>query len=142
VRTNRSSIFPIVMVVFGALLMIGALLWLFVATRQSASRAAIPPTQVVSLVTPVIPVAAPVTPAAALVAPVATPAIPYPEIKRISLGDSKAAYELKSAVFIDVRGEPYYSESHIPGAISMTYDEMSSRMGELDKNAWIITYCT
>jgi hypothetical protein len=135
VRTNRSSIFPIVMVVFGALLMVGALLWLFVTTRQSATQAALPPTQVVSLVTPV-------TPVAALVAPEATPAIPYPEIKRISLGDAKAAYELKSAVFIDVRGEPYYSEDHIPGAISMTYDEMSSRMGELDKNAWIITYCT
>jgi hypothetical protein len=135
VRTNRRSIFPIVMVVFGALLMVGALLWLFVATRQSATQAALPPTQVVSLVTPV-------TPVAALVAPVATPAIPYPEIKRISVGDAKAAYELKSAVFIDVRGEPYFSEEHIPGAISMTYDEMSSRMGELDKNAWIITYCT
>ena len=52
-RTNRSSIFPIVMVVFGALLMIGALLWLIVATRQSATRAAILPTQVVSPVTPV-----------------------------------------------------------------------------------------
>jgi hypothetical protein len=132
VRTNRSSIFPIVMVVFGALLLGGALLWLVVATRQSATQAAIPPTQVVS----------PVTPVAGLVAPVATPAIPYPEIKRISLGDAKAAYELKSAVFIDVRGEPYYTESHIPGALSMTNDEMSSRMGELDKKAWIITYCT
>jgi hypothetical protein len=138
VRTNRNSIFPIVMVVFGALLMIGALLWLFIATRQSATRAAILPTQVVSPVAPV----APVTPVVSAVTPVATPAIPYPEIKRISLGDARAAFELKSAVFIDVRGEPYYSESHIPGAISMTYDELSSRMGELDKKAWVITYCT
>ena len=131
-RTDRRSIFPILMVLFGALLMIGALLWLILATRQSATRAAILPSQGVSQVTPV----------ASLDTPVATPAIPYPEIKRISLGDAKAAFELKSAVFIDVRGEPYYSDAHIPGAISMTYDEMSSRMGELDKNAWIITYCT
>ncbi len=131
-HTNRSSIFPILMVIFGALLMLGALLWLVMATRQSATRAAIPPTQVVSAVTPV----------AALGTPVATLAIPYPEIKRISVGDAKAAFELKSAVFIDVRGDPYYSESHIPGAISMTNEEMSSRMGELDKNAWIIPYCT
>jgi Rhodanese-like domain len=132
VRTDRRSIFPILMVLFGALLMIGALLWLILATRQSVTRAAILPSQGVSQVTPV----------ASLVTPVATPAIPYPEIKRISLGDAKAAFELKSAVFIDVRGEPYYSDAHIPGAISMTYDEMSSRMGELDKKAWIITYCT
>ncbi len=76
------------------------------------------------------------------VTPLATPAIPYPEIKRISLADAKAAFDLKSAIFIDVRGEPYYSEAHVPGAISMTYDELSSRMGELDKKAWIITYCT
>jgi Rhodanese-like domain len=132
VRTDRRSVFPILMVLFGALLMIGALLWLILATRQSVTRAAILPSQGVSQVTPV----------ASLVTPVATPAIPYPEIKRISLGDAKAAFELKSAVFIDVRGEPYYSDAHIPGAISMTYDEMSSRMGELDKKAWIITYCT
>ena len=137
-RTNRSSIFPIVMVVFGAFLMIGALLWLIIATRQSASRAAISPTQIVSPVALV----GPVTPLAASVTPVATPAIPYPEIKRIELGDARAAFELKSAIFIDVRGEPYYSESHIPGAISMTYDELPSRMSELDKKAWIITYCT
>ena len=135
-RTDRNSIFPIVIIVFGAVLMIGALLWFVIVIRQSAARTTVLPTPVVSSVTPVAPTAAsPVT-------PVASPAIPYPEIKRISLADAKAAFELKSAIFIDVRGEPYYSESHVPGAISMTYDELSSRMGELDKKAWIITYCT
>jgi hypothetical protein len=132
VRTDRSSIFPIVMVVFGGLLMIGALLWFVIATRQSARRATALPT----------PVAPSVTPVSSSVTPVASPAIPYPEIKRVRLGDAKAAFDLKSAVFIDVRGELYYSEGHIPGALSMTYDEMSGRMGELDKKAWIITYCT
>jgi hypothetical protein len=131
-RSDRSPIFPIVMVLFGALLMVGALVWLVVATRQSTPPAANLPTQVASTVAPV----------ASFATPAATAAIPYPEIKRISLGDARAALELKSAVFIDVRGEPYFSEGHIPGAISMTYDEMASRMGELAKNAWIITYCT
>lgn len=130
-RTDRSSIFPIVMVVFGVLLMLGALLWFVFATRQVTTRAAILATPVASSNT-----------IASSITPVASPAIPYPEIKRVSLGDAKAAFELKSAVFIDVRGEPYYTESHIPGAISMTYDELASRMSELDKNAWIITYCT
>jgi len=136
VRTDRNSIFPIVMVVFGAVLMIGALLWFVIVIRQSAARTTVLPTPVVSSITPVA------SPVSSSVTPVATPAIPYPEIKRISLADAKAAFELKSAIFIDVRGEPYYSESHVPGALSMTYDELSSRMGELDKKAWIITYCT
>jgi len=133
-RTDR-PIFPIVMVVFGFIFMIGALVWFVTATRQSASRAAVLVTPVVSSITPVVSSITSIT-------PVASPAIPYPEIKRISLGDAKAAYELKSAIFVDVRGEPYYSEAHIPGAISMTYDEMATRMSDLDKKAWIITYCT
>jgi hypothetical protein len=131
-RTERRPIFPIVMVLFGAFLMIGALLWLVIATQQSARRATVL----------AAPVAYSITPVAFSVTPVASPEIPYPDIKRVSLADAKAVFELKSAVFIDVRGEPYYSEGHIPGAISMTYDEMASRMGELDKKAWIIPYCT
>jgi hypothetical protein len=133
------------MVVLGVILMIGALLWFVIVTRKSASRAAALATPVVSAVTPVAsfvtPFASSVTPVASSVAPVASPAIPYPEIKRVSQADARAAFELKSAVFVDVRGEPYYSEAHIPGALSMTYDELSSRMGELDKKGWIITYC-
>jgi hypothetical protein len=132
VRTDRNSLFPIVIIVFGAVLMIGALLWFVVVTRQSAARTTVLSTPVVSSITP----------AAASITPVASPAIPYPEMKRISLADAKAAYDLKSAIFIDVRGEPYYSEGHIPGALSMTNDELPSRMGELDKKAWIIPYCT
>ena len=130
--TNRSSVFPILMVVLGGVLMIGALLWFVFATRQSVPA-------VSQLATPVV-----VSNSSSIssITPVASPAIPYPEIKRISSGDAKAAFELKSAVFIDVRGDPYYSEGHIPGAISMTQEEMATRMGELDKNAWIITYCT
>jgi 3-mercaptopyruvate sulfurtransferase SseA len=68
--------------------------------------------------------------------------IPFPEIPRVSLGDAKAAYDLKTAVFIDVRGEPYFSQGHIPGALSITSAELSSRMSELDPNSWVITYCT
>ena len=53
-----------------------------------------------------------------------------------------AAYDLEQAVFIDTRGDPYFSQGHIPGAISMTEDEVLSRLSDLDPNAWIITYCT
>jgi 3-mercaptopyruvate sulfurtransferase SseA len=69
-------------------------------------------------------------------------AIPYPDVPRVSLQDAKAAYDLKNAIFIDVRGEPYYSEEHIPGALSITYDELSSNLQSLKKTDWIIPYCT
>jgi hypothetical protein len=135
------------MLVIGALFMIGAVMWLVFATKQSNSRTAVVPSALAtsSLATEEVAneeVGSGNAPEAVLVTPVASPAIPYPEIKRISLEDAKAAYDQGSAIFIDVRGEPYYSESHIPGALSITYDELASRIGELDKKALIIAYCT
>ena len=75
-------------------------------------------------------------------ASVSSQVIPYPKVKRISLADAKAAYDLGNAVFVDVRGEPYYSQGHIPGALSIDGDELKERMNELDPEAWIIIYCT
>jgi hypothetical protein len=70
------------------------------------------------------------------------PAIHYPNVPRVGLKDAKAAYDLKNAVFVDVRGDPYYSEGHIPGALSITFDELPARVQELHKTDWIIPYCT
>lgn len=75
-------------------------------------------------------------------APTSTGDIPYPEIIRISLGNAKAAYDLKQAVFLDVRDKDSFANSHIPGAISIPLAELENRLKELDQNAWIITYCT
>ena len=69
-------------------------------------------------------------------------AIPYPDVPRVSLKDAKAAYDLKNAVFVDVRGDPYYSEGHIPGALSITFDELPARVQELHTTDWIVPYCT
>lgn len=71
-----------------------------------------------------------------------TQRIPLPEIERISLKDAHAVHEIGSAVFLDVRGSEYYQRGHIPGALSIPEDELPSRIGELSKDAWIITYCT
>ena len=117
-RKKRQSIFPLVMVVFGILLILGSVAWLVNASRIADAQRA------------------------SLSSPVTSPRIPYPEVARVSLGDSKAAYDLQQAIFMDTRGEPYFSQGHIPGATSMTEDELASRLGELDPNAWIITYCT
>lgn len=117
-KNKRRSIFPIVMVIFGVALILGSVGWLVNTSRLAQAQRA------------------------SLSAPVTSPRIPYPEVQRVSLGDSKAAFDLKQAVFIDTRGEPYFSQGHIPGAISLTDDEVIARQGELDPNAWIITYCT
>lgn len=66
----------------------------------------------------------------------------YPEIPRVSLKDSKSAYDAGTAVFVDVRSEEAYQGGRITGAINIPLAELESRLGELDKAQWIITYCT
>jgi 3-mercaptopyruvate sulfurtransferase SseA len=117
-KNKRQPIFPIVMVIFGVVLILGSVGWLVNTSRLAEAQRA------------------------SLSAPVTSPRIPYPEVQRVSLGDSKAAFDLKQAIFIDTRGEPYFSQGHIPGAIALTDDDVVARQGELDPNAWIITYCT
>ncbi len=66
----------------------------------------------------------------------------YPEIPRVSLADAKAAYDARKAVFVDARSGTSYSAGHIPGALSIPVDQLTNRLSELNKNDWIITYCT
>ena len=75
-------------------------------------------------------------------APTTAAELPYPEIVRVSLGDAKAAYDLKQAVYLDVRDADSYANSHIPGAVSIPLNNLETRLKELDPNAWILTYCT
>lgn len=63
-------------------------------------------------------------------------------ILRVNLPDAKQAYESGSAVFVDVRDESSFKNEHIPGALSIPLNDLPAREGELDPNAWIITYCT
>jgi 3-mercaptopyruvate sulfurtransferase SseA len=64
------------------------------------------------------------------------------EVIRLNTEDAKAAFDQKNAVFVDVRDVDSYASSHIPGALSIPLSELPDRLGELDANAWIITYCT
>jgi 3-mercaptopyruvate sulfurtransferase SseA len=68
--------------------------------------------------------------------------IPEPDIVRVRPGAAKAAYDLKQAIFLDVRDKDSYANSHIPGAISIPLAELESRATELNPTDWIITYCT
>jgi 3-mercaptopyruvate sulfurtransferase SseA len=108
---------PLIFLAMGILLMVGAVGWVVANLTRPTQVATAPPTAVQDR-------------------------IPYANITRVSLPDAKAAYELKTAVFLDIRGEPYYSESHIPGALSISLDELSQRWNELKPQDWIITYCT
>jgi len=113
-RSRRSSAFPLVLIALGLILMAGALGWYAYMLSRPA------------------PVVVPSQPAEAN----------YPDVARVSLADSKAAYETGSAVFLDVRDAESYAQSHIAGAISIPIEDLPARMGELNKSDWIITYCT
>jgi cytochrome oxidase assembly protein ShyY1 len=68
--------------------------------------------------------------------------IPYPEMKRVSLSDSKQAFDEDKAVFLDVRDSGTYGSKHIKGAINIPLNELETRFTELPKDRWIITVCT
>jgi len=66
----------------------------------------------------------------------------YPEIARVSLAESKTAFDAGTAVFLDVRDNDAYAASHVPGSVHIPLGQLESRLGELDNTQWIITYCS
>jgi 3-mercaptopyruvate sulfurtransferase SseA len=66
----------------------------------------------------------------------------YPEIRRISLAEAKAAYENRQAVFLDVRDAISYKAGHIPGTLNIPLAELEKYIQDLNPQSWIITYCT
>jgi hypothetical protein len=67
---------------------------------------------------------------------------PASEVPRVSVSGAYTAYTTKQAVFVDVRSTDQYKASHVTGALSIPLNELDSRLNELDKAQWIITYCT
>ncbi len=114
-KSTNARIFPLLLVGFGALLLLGSVVVYFNSSEDVSSVEI--PTQ-----TAVI--------------------LPYPQVKRVSLSDAKAAYDIGNAIFIDTRGEPYYSQGHIPGSLSITDSEILSFLDQFSPEDWIITYCT
>ncbi|MEW5872509.1 MAG: rhodanese-like domain-containing protein [Chloroflexota bacterium] len=113
-KANRQTGFPVLMMTAGVLLIIVSA-WFFIS-------AALPQ---------------------ATSTPTAMQArIPYPEVRRVNLPDAKAAYELGTAVFVDTRGDAYFDQEHIPGALSISAEEVPGRLSQLKPTDWIITYCT
>ncbi len=85
----------------------------------------------------------PTGPAATSAATSAVPSdVPDPDVIRVTVGNARAAQELKQAVFVDVRTKEQYDQSHIPGALSIPLSDFAGRLNELSPDQWIITYCT
>jgi predicted sulfurtransferase len=65
-------------------------------------------------------------------------------VPRISAVDAKVAFDSGEAIIVDVRSVEAFTIEHIAGAISipLTNFENDPAKLSLDKNQWIITYCT
>jgi hypothetical protein len=104
---------------------------------------AIVPTPVSTLVS--TPVLIPTT----IIEPTAVPTrndLPRDEaaVPRVPVDQAKAALDSGAAIIVDVRSAQAYTAKHIKGAISIPLAEIENNPTglNLDKNRWIITYCT
>jgi 3-mercaptopyruvate sulfurtransferase SseA len=66
------------------------------------------------------------------------------EVPRVTVEEAKAALDSGTAIIVDVRGSDSYETSHIAGAINIPLTEFETNPEglNLDKDQWIITYCT
>lgn len=66
------------------------------------------------------------------------------EVSRVPVDQAKAAFDSGDAIIVDVRGADAYARSHIKGALEISLSAIQTDPVNLnlDKNKWIITYCT
>ena len=65
-------------------------------------------------------------------------------VPRVSIEEARVAQTSGAAIIVDFRSKQAYDESHIPGAINILLGEFETNITgiTLDKDQWIITYCT
>ena len=75
-----------------------------------------------------------------------TSAVPLSEaqVPRITVDEAKAALDSGEAIIVDVRSPDAYAGGHAAGAINIAlgYFETDIANVPLEKDQWIITYCT
>jgi hypothetical protein len=66
------------------------------------------------------------------------------EVPRVPVDQAKAAFDRGDAIIVDVRGADAYARGHIAGALEVSLSAIQTDPANLplDKNKWIITYCT
>ena len=72
--------------------------------------------------------------------------LPFSEadVPRVTAEEAKAAFDNGEAIIVDVRGAEAYETNHVAGAINIQLGEIETNPEglNLDKDQWIITYCT
>ncbi|MEI8167020.1 MAG: rhodanese-like domain-containing protein [Chloroflexales bacterium] len=63
-----------------------------------------------------------------------------PAVEQIGLATAKARFDAGTAIFIDVRAGSEYTSGHIPGALTITTNELESKLKSLPDGAVIIAY--
>lgn len=74
--------------------------------------------------------------------PAATVPADTRSVPRVSLEEARQALERGEAIFLDVRSAESFRLKRITGAVNIPENELPNRLGELEKSAWIIPYCT
>jgi rhodanese-related sulfurtransferase len=65
-----------------------------------------------------------------------------PEL-RISYDQFRKLYDSGNVLVLDVRGDISYRAGHIPGAISLPFDQVEKKIPDLKKETRpIVTYCS
>ena len=66
------------------------------------------------------------------------------EVRRVTVEEAQVALESGEAVMVDVRSPAAFEASHIAGALSIPLADVETNPTSLnlDKDQWIITYCT
>jgi len=66
------------------------------------------------------------------------------EVPRVDVDVAKAAFDSGQAVIVDVRSQSAYDASHIAGSLFIPLGAFETDIAniDLDKEQWIITYCT
>lgn len=66
------------------------------------------------------------------------------DVPRVSVEEALAALNGGAAILVDVRSVQSFVAGHVAGALSIPLDRIEENPQglSLDKNQWIITYCT
>ena len=113
-RSTKRSLGPILLIATGVIMLIGAIASIFLFSSEDKDA----------------------------VIDSAQQQIPFSQIPRIDVASARNALEDGQAVIVDVRDRVYYEEAHISGALSIPLGEIETRLGELNRDDWIILYCT
>ncbi len=73
---------------------------------------------------------------------VSAPASDTRSAPRVGLEEALQALENGDAVLLDVRSAESFQLKHVTGAVNIPENELPTRLAELNKNDWIIPYCT